>query len=95
MTAPAPVILNFKPLDKNTLRAVFDIQLASGMTICGAMLHESHGKYCVGLPSEGYVKPDGSQGWSKVIDFNDKETGYRFQEIVVPLAIEALQKAAA
>jgi hypothetical protein len=39
MTAPAPVIINFKVFDENTLRAVFDIQLASGMVICGAMLH--------------------------------------------------------
>jgi hypothetical protein len=74
---------------------VFDLQLASGMVICGAMLHQSHGEYWVGLPSKGYVKQDGTQGWRKIVDFVDKQTNYRFQEIVVPLALAALERAKA
>ena len=31
--------------------------------------------------------------WVKIVDFRDKETGYRFQQMIVSLAVEAWQKA--
>jgi hypothetical protein len=95
VSAHAPIILNFRRIEKNTLLAVFDIELASGTVICGAMLHESHAKHWIGLPSKGYVKQDGTQGWSKVVYFVDKQTHYRFQEIVTPLALAAYEQSQA
>jgi hypothetical protein len=88
-------IKNFKPLEKNTLRGFFDVELPSGMVLCGCTLHESHGKFWVGLPARPYAKPDGSQSWVKIVDFRDKATSYRFQQMIVPLAVEAWQKAEA
>jgi hypothetical protein len=89
----APVVLNFKPFDKNTLRAVFDIELASGMVICGAMLHTKNDRWWVGRPAKSYTKSDGSLSWTKVIDFRDKATGERFQELILPLAVAAYEQA--
>ena len=91
MTAPA--ILNLKPLDRNTLRAVFDLELPSGLVICGAMLHTKNNHWWVGLPGKPFTKQDGSQFWSRIIDFRDKETHRRFQKIVTPLALAALDDA--
>jgi len=93
--APPPVILNFKAFNRNTLKGVFDLGLPSGLVICGAMLHESHGKFWVAMPGKPYAKQDGSQAWGKVLDFRDKETSYRFQQTVTPLAVAAWQKAEA
>jgi hypothetical protein len=45
------------------------------------------------LPARPYAKPDGSQSWVKIVDFRDKATAYRFQQMIVPLAVEAWQKA--
>ena len=55
MTAPA--ILNFKPVDKNTLRAVFDIQLPSGLIICGAMLHVKNDRGWTPMAEMYFQKP--------------------------------------
>ena len=38
--APSPVILNFKAFNRNTLKGVFDLELPSGLVICGAMLRQ-------------------------------------------------------
>ena len=90
--APFPAIINFKPLDKNTLRAVFDIQLPSGLIICGAMLHVKNDRWWVALPGKPYQKPDGSTSWSKILDFRDKETHEKFQQAITPLARAAYGK---
>jgi len=45
------------------------------------------------MPAKPYAKPDGSQSCVKIVDFRDKATGYRFQQMIVPLALEAWQKA--
>jgi hypothetical protein len=90
--APSPVILNFKAFNRNTLKGVFDLELPSGLVTCGAMLHESHGKFWVAMPGKPYAKPDGSQAWSKVLDFRDRETSDKFQRTVTPIAIATLER---
>jgi len=71
----------------------FDLELPSGLVVCGCRFHELHGRFWVGLPARPYAKPDGSQLWVKIVDFRDKATRYRFQQMIVPLAVEAWQKA--
>ena len=78
MSAPAPIISNFRLLEKNTLKSFFDVELASGMILSGCALHELHGKHWIGLPARPYSKPDGEQSWVKIVDFKDKATGARF-----------------
>jgi hypothetical protein len=90
--APSPAIRNFTAFNRNTLRGVFDLELHSGLVICGAMLHESHGKFWVAMPGKPYAKPEGSQAWSKVLDFRDRETSDKFQRTVTPIAIATLER---
>ena len=95
MTAPAPTIINYKVLEKNTLKGFFDVELASGLLICGCTLHEKNGKFWIGMPAKPYEKHDGSQSWTKIVDFRDKATSDQFQQMVTPLAAEALERAKA
>jgi hypothetical protein len=84
--------MEFKPFSKNTLRAFFDLGLASGMILAGCTLHEKNGHHWVGLPAKPYLK-DGVQTWAPIIDFRDKTTRERFQQQVTPLAVAALEQA--
>jgi hypothetical protein len=90
--APSPIVLNFKPLERNTLRGFFDLELPSGLVLSGCTLHEKDGKFWTGLRAKPWTKPDGSQSWSKVIDFRDRETSDKFQRTVTPIAIVALER---
>jgi hypothetical protein len=92
MSAP-PLIQNFKPYSKNTLLGFFDVELPSGMILAGCCLHEKNGHYWTGLPGRQYTKDDGTQWWSKVVDFRDKTTHRKFQDLVTPLAVAALEQA--
>jgi hypothetical protein len=87
MTAPAPVILNFKAFEKYSLKGFFDIELASGMILAGCTLHESQRKFWVGLPARPYAKPDNSQSC-----FRDKRTAAKFQEMAVAAAVAAFER---
>jgi hypothetical protein len=93
MNATAPIIRNFKPYEKNTLKGFFDLRLASGMILCGCTLHEKNNRFWIGLPAKPYTTDSGSQTWAKLIDFEDKKTHERFQTIMTPLAIAALEQA--
>ena len=98
MNAPAPVVRDFKPferniLKRNILRGFFDVELASGLILRGYCLHEKNGNFWCGPPAKPYEDKDGKQTWAAIIDFRDKQTGYRFQQIVIPLAVEAFERA--
>jgi hypothetical protein len=95
MQAPSPIVLNFKPYQKNTLVAFFDVELSSGMRLCGCTLHTKNGHWWIGLPAKPYTKEDGSQSWCRIVDFREKATHERFQQIVTPLARAALEQATA
>jgi len=89
---PSPLVLNFKPLERNTLRGFFDLELPSGLVLSGCTLHEKNGKFWTGLPAKPWTKEDGSQSWTKTVDFRDKETSDKFQRTVTPIAIAALER---
>jgi hypothetical protein len=90
--APSPVVLNFKPLERNTLRGFFDLELPSELVLSGCTLHEKNGKFWTGLPAKPWTKTDGSQSWAKIVDFRDKETSDKFQRTVTPIAVAALER---
>jgi hypothetical protein len=83
-------LTNPRPLDKNTLRGVFDIQMPSGLIVRGAMLFEKDGKRWVGFPSKEWQKPDGGKGYSPLLEFADRTISDKFQAQVLPLAERAL-----
>jgi hypothetical protein len=83
-------LTNPPPLDKNTLRGVFDIQMPSGLIVRGAMLFEKNGKRWVGFPSKEWTKQDGTKSFFPLIEFADRSIADKFQAAVLPLAVEAL-----
>ena len=84
-------LTNPRPLDKNSLRGVFDIQMPSGLIVRGAMLFEKNGKRWVGFPSKEWVKQDGTKSHSSILEFSSREVSDKFQAAVLPLAEEALR----
>ena len=74
MTAASPVIRNFKPSQKNTLRGFFDVELSSGMILCGCTLHQKGDHFWISLPAKSYTTESGLQSWVKIVDFRDKAT---------------------
>jgi hypothetical protein len=61
MNAPAPVVRDFKPFERNILRGFFDVELASGLILRGYCLHEKNGNFWCGLPAKPYEDKDGKQ----------------------------------
>lgn len=90
----APVIRNLKPLRKNTLAGFFDVELPSGLVLCGCTLHEKGDSRWVGLPARPYTDSSGKQTWAKIVDFVDRDRAKRFQEGVLPAVIAAFEREA-
>jgi hypothetical protein len=82
-------VFNLKKYEKNTLRAFFDLQLPSGLILRGCTLHFSHEIWWVGLPAKPYTDAAGKEGWAAIVDFRDKTTKDKFQQIAVSAALES------
>jgi hypothetical protein len=93
MSARPPVILNLKPSSKGTaLVAFFDVLLPSGMMINACSLHQKDGHYWIGTPGQSFVRKDGSRGWNPIVSFGDEKTENKFQDLVTPFAVRALEE---
>jgi hypothetical protein len=93
--APPPItVLNFRRFEKNTLRAFCDLQLASGLVLGGCTLHQSHGKWWVGLPARNYADPDGNEKWVPIVDFASRERKAKFQQLATAAVLAAYERAA-
>jgi hypothetical protein len=86
-------IKNLKPFEKNTLRAFFDVELPSGMVLCGCTLHEKEGRRWIGLPAKPYTKDDGSQSWVKIVDFAGRDKAAQFRDLVLPAVLAVMSEA--
>jgi hypothetical protein len=84
-------ITNFRRLDKNSLRGVFDLELPSGLKINRCMLFEKNSKRWAGFPSEKFTKRDGTTNYSPILEFSSREVSDKFQAAVLPLAEEMLR----
>ncbi len=82
-------ILDWKPFQKNTLRAFFGVALPSGMMIHGLQLHEKAGSRWIGMPAREYEK-DGQKAWAKIIEFQSRDAADRFRDAVLE-AIDQMQ----
>jgi hypothetical protein len=89
---PPARILGFKPFERNTLRRFFEIELASGLILRGCTLHEKNGRRWVGLPAKPYATDTGAQSWAAIVDFRDKRTAARFQELATAAAVAAYER---
>jgi hypothetical protein len=45
------------------------------------------------MPAKPFTKQDGSASWVKIVDFCDKTARARFQALVLPLALQAFERA--
>jgi hypothetical protein len=81
---------NAKQMRKGTLLGFFDLEMPSGLIVRGAMLFEKNGKRWVGFPSKEWIKPDGSKGYSPLLEFASREISGKFQAAVLPAAERAL-----
>ncbi len=73
-------ITKFKKYQKNTLQGFFTLRMSNiGLEIRDCTLHEKGGKRWVGLPAKPYQDADGTQNWSRIIDFFDKTKGEQFE----------------
>jgi hypothetical protein len=71
-------ILNFRPLDKNTLEEVFELELSfGGLVIRGAPCMKKGTRD--GSAGPGGRTRDGGKAWENIIDFADSKSKYRLQ----------------
>ena len=63
------------------------------MILSGCQLCKNEKSTWVGLPGRPYTTDSGATSWVKIIDFRDRETRERFQDLVTPLAVEAFERA--
>jgi len=77
-------IVEFRPHQKNTLQGFLTLRFTNvGLEVRDLALHKKNGKRWLQLPSKPYTKPDGSQGWSYIVNFYEKERYYQFQDVAL------------
>jgi hypothetical protein len=91
---PQAIARNIKRIEKKTLRAIFDLETDSGLILRGCALHLSSGHWWVGLPSQSYTTPAGAKSWVPIIDFRDRTTKTKFQQIAMSAIAEHFPEAA-
>jgi len=84
----------FRAHTKNTLCGFLTIRMTGvGLEIRDIALHRKNGKQWLQLPAKPYQKPNGSQGWSYILAFYDKDTFKKFQEVTLK-ALDAFKRQA-
>ena len=85
-------IISFNSYSKNTtLRGFLAVRLTeTGLEIRDIALHKKNGTRWLQLPAKHYKKPDGSKGWSYILNFHKKEHFNKFQEATLK-ALDAFQ----
>ena|SRR6266436_23852 len=71
-------VSEWKPYAKNTLCGFLTITMPSGMVLHGCSLHEKNESRWIGLPSQKFVKDDGSSSYTPIVEFTTKEARDRF-----------------
>jgi len=76
-------VSNWRPHPKNTLQAFLNLSLPSGMILNGCSYHRKNASRWIGVPSQKFIKEDGSASYSPIIDFTSDDAYRRFQEQAV------------
>jgi len=88
---PVATATNFRRFEKNTLKGFFDLELPSGLVLCGCSLHFRE-RLWVGFPGRPYKYQDGNETWAKIVDFSSKEARDRFQDLALAAALSAYER---
>ncbi|MDQ6702351.1 MAG: hypothetical protein M3Z96_04185 [Pseudomonadota bacterium] len=87
-------VSNLKRFEKNTLRAIFDLELPlGGIVLKSCTFHESGDSRWIGWPAQSYLKHDGTKSWTSIVDFVDSKAKYSLQDEVLPLVLAAMERA--
>jgi len=78
-------IISFTPYrNKSTLQGFLAVRLTeTGLEIRDIALHRKDSNLWLQLPAKPYKKPDGSKGWSYILNFQEKKHFNKFQEVVL------------
>jgi hypothetical protein len=44
------------------------------------------------LQGQAFTRKDGSRGWNPIVSFGDEQTEKKFQDLVTPFAVRALEE---
>jgi hypothetical protein len=72
-------VIDWRPCEKNTLRAFMSLALPSGLIIRHCTYHELNDSRWIGLPAQSYMKEDGNTGYAYLIDFVTRDARQDFQ----------------
>jgi len=85
-------IVDFKQHEQNTLQGFIAVRLVeTGLEIRDIALHQKNGNRWLQLPAKPYTKPNGSKGWSYILNFHEKKHFNKFQEVTLK-AFDAFQR---
>lgn len=85
----SPIISNWKPFVKNTLRGFFSVELSSGLVLHQCTLHRGQNNDWIGFPASAQVRDGqavmfhGKQQWNKLIEIPDRQRREAFQASVL------------
>lgn len=80
-------ITNYKPINKNTLVAAFDLELQSGLVIRGALQMKNEKGSWIAFPGIPY-EAKGKKSYKPVLEIPERATRDKFNDLVLD-AIEA------
>jgi len=86
-------IRNWKPMQKNTLRGFFTLELPSGMVIHNVMLQEKGDSRWITFPSKEYTDRAGQKQFDRFIEFTDRNIADRFRDLVLAALDDHFQEA--
>jgi hypothetical protein len=81
-------IADFKPHEKNTLKAFFTATLPSGLVLDDLMLHQKGDARWVSFPGREYKDAQGNKQYARFIEFANREAADRFRNAM----LEALDR---
>ena len=76
-------ISNWRPHNKNTLKAFFTAILPSGMVLHNLMLHEKGEARWIGFPAKEYTDPRGQRQFARFVEFNSRAAADWFRDQVL------------
>jgi hypothetical protein len=81
-------IADFRPHEKNTLKAFFTAILPSGLVFHDLMLHEKNSSRWISFPGREYKDAAGNRQYARFVEFVDRAAADRFRDVV----LEALDR---
>jgi len=76
-------IADFKPHEKNTLKAFFTARLPSGLILHDLMLHQKGDARWISYPAREYTDTQGNKQYARFIEFASREAADRFRDTVL------------